>query len=83
MKTNRIVTCALLLLSLLTAAGAIQWVPKWLETRGQNASLARAGMLPFLGLFTFVHLFVYGYFYADKTVTLGRGDFHGRWAEWV
>jgi len=61
--------------TLVAVAGALSWWPQALERRGGSRAVARAALLPVVGLFIFVHLYIFGSWYspARKTTLVGSG----------
>ncbi|WP_428940809.1 glycosyltransferase family 39 protein [Fontivita pretiosa] len=61
--------------TLLAVAAALSWWPQALERRGGSGAVVRAALLPVVGLFIFVHLYIFGSFYspAKKRTLAGSG----------
>ncbi|HWP41211.1 MAG TPA: hypothetical protein VNL70_09815 [Tepidisphaeraceae bacterium] len=61
--------------TLVALAAALSWAPQALHRRGGSRSTFRAALLPVVGLFVFVHLYVFGSAYspARKTTTVASG----------
>src|SRR5262249_11472579 len=59
--------------TLVAIAAMLSWLPSWLDQRGASGGIARAAMLPVVGLFVFVHLRAYATKFSDLPVIVASG----------
>jgi hypothetical protein len=59
--------------TLLVVAAALAWLPARFARSGGSALGARAVIVPVIGLFVFVHLFVFARYFSNKTLVVGNG----------
>jgi hypothetical protein len=59
--------------TLMTVSAGLSWLPGAVDRRGGCGAATRAVLLPVVGLFVFVHLYIFGTVYAAKETVVGTG----------